>query len=537
MKRYVKRIFVLVLTLMTLVCMYSYQVSAVDGRISFSDQTVALGDTFTVTVSAAAASGIGAMDATLAYDTSLLEFVSGSGDGNATVSDKSGSIRLSFSSADCPDRVGFSLKFKSKAVGSAEVRAAHGEITSADEEVLRLGLGQSVVTIHPHGQTSSEARLHSLEVESGALSPSFNPDVYDYSVTVPSGAERLKVSLSTKSANARYSISGTKLSAGENTTTIVVTAEDGSTKTYTIHVTCPSGESKPEEQPKEMSEKQPEAPAEGDRIPVTVAGRTLYVGENLDGVAIPEGFEWTTVPYGNREVTAAVGQIKPLTLFWLVDEDGNNGAFYVQDALTGAFYPYVSLTTEQKVFTILPLADGVIPSAGYEESTVTIGEELYVCWRNSAAPESAFVLLYAMNGDGVTGFYRYDTEEGTMQRCAKDSIADTKYNAETFAQLKNDMKDKLSANESALQWSNLLVLLLIVVAALELIALLSQTISRKHRSTDSAHRCSSESSCAAHGPEAKSKPRVKAASKTEPEVEDDLEIILAEVALWENNDN
>ncbi len=371
MKRYIKRAFALVLTLVTLVSTFSFQAAAAGDRISFSDPSVTVGDTVTISVSATSDAGIVSMDATLSYDTSMLEFVSGSGDGS--VRGGSGSVELTFSSPDGPSRVSFSLKFKAKAAGTAVVDATYGEFTTVDEETLTPGLGKSTVTIASQGQASSEARLGSLKVGSGSLSPDFNPDIYEYSVSVPAGTETLRVSLSAMAGNARYSISDTKLKVGQNTTTITVTAEDGTTKTYTIQTTRPEDETKPEEKPG--------TPVENTRIPVTVDGATLYVAENLEGIEIPEGFELGTIQYGDREVPAAVGLVKPLTMLWLVDEANTTGAFYVLDAASGAFYPYVSLTTGQKMFTVMPLSEGVTVPTGFEESTVTIGEDVYACWK------------------------------------------------------------------------------------------------------------------------------------------------------------
>lgn len=469
MKRHFKRMFALVVTLVTMAALFGFQASAASGSISISEPSAMVGDTVTVAVNAASDSDIASFKAILRYDPSLLEYISGSGDGN--VNGGAGSIELTFYSASSTSEVRYSLNFKAKATGAANIDTMRGEIVNADEETFPPELGSGTVTIHSPRQASSEARLGTLKIGSATLTPAFSPDVYDYSATVPAGTEKLRVSLSLLDSKAKYSISDTRLSVGENTTVITVTAEDGTTETYTIYVTRPAGEEKPEEQGEV-----------GDtRISVTVEGRTLYVGENLEGIAIPEGFEQQTVQYGDREVPAAVGLVKPLTLFWLVDESGADGAFYVQDAENGAFYPYVNLTSGQKMFTILPLPNGVMPPAGYEESTISVGEEDYACWRNSDHPESEFVLIYAMNWDGDTGFYRYDTVEGTMQRCTENDGMDAMYSPEHFAQLEQEMKEKLDANESVLKQSNMLVLILIVVAAMELLIFIAVMAITKRR--------------------------------------------------------
>ncbi len=88
-----------------------------------------------------------------------------------------------------------------------------------------------------------------------------------------------------------------------------------------------------------------------------------------------------------------------------------------------------------------------------------------------------------MNWDGEVGFYRYDTVEGTMQRCVDgESMMSAQYNAETFAALEKETKEKLDASNAALKHSKLLVLILIVVAAVELLLFIAvYAVTRRRR--------------------------------------------------------
>lgn len=84
---------------------------------------------------------------------------------------------------------------------------------------------------------SNNASLTSLVVSQGELTPGFNADTLNYTVTVPDTLNTIKIT-ATPAAGASYSGSGNKtLAAGENKFEIIVIAEDGTTqRTYTLTV-------------------------------------------------------------------------------------------------------------------------------------------------------------------------------------------------------------------------------------------------------------------------------------------------------------
>lgn len=79
------------------------------------------------------------------------------------------------------------------------------------------------------------SRLASLKTLEGSLSPKFDPDTLEYSVTVNQNVENLNISAIPESKNAVVVGNGEQpLELGKNVIPIVVTAEDGSTTTYEI---------------------------------------------------------------------------------------------------------------------------------------------------------------------------------------------------------------------------------------------------------------------------------------------------------------
>lgn len=84
---------------------------------------------------------------------------------------------------------------------------------------------------------SSNAMLGGLTVDVEGLSPEFNKDTDNYTLQVGSDVEALQITATPEDEKATVQVQGNEnLQEGENTVTITVTAEDGTTKVYTITV-------------------------------------------------------------------------------------------------------------------------------------------------------------------------------------------------------------------------------------------------------------------------------------------------------------
>ena len=85
---------------------------------------------------------------------------------------------------------------------------------------------------------SSNSKLASLAITEGVITPEFNSDVTEYSISVPNEITVLNISATAEDSAAEVEIVGNEeLKAGENNIQIIVTAEDGSTTTYNILAT------------------------------------------------------------------------------------------------------------------------------------------------------------------------------------------------------------------------------------------------------------------------------------------------------------
>ncbi len=89
---------------------------------------------------------------------------------------------------------------------------------------------------------SSNADLSNISVDRGTLDPAFDPAVTDYTVEVESDVDSIVLNPAVADAKAESQITGrngaqlANLVEGDNSFDIKVTAEDGTVKTYTVHI-------------------------------------------------------------------------------------------------------------------------------------------------------------------------------------------------------------------------------------------------------------------------------------------------------------
>ena len=94
----------------------------------------------------------------------------------------------------------------------------------------------------PTGDGSPNNKLSGLGVDGFGLTPTFNKDTESYNLIVDTSVSSINVQAS--AADSRASVNGTgniSLGAGTTDVTVTVTAQNGTTRTYTIHVAKQSG--------------------------------------------------------------------------------------------------------------------------------------------------------------------------------------------------------------------------------------------------------------------------------------------------------
>ena len=116
------------------------------------------------------------------------------------------------------------------------------QATAADLE-QQTTLEDIVFTTTVHPSRSADASLSFLHVKGYTLSPEFSPSVRSYTITenIIYPSRDIHIDAIPNNPNAAVTVTGTPLKPGQNNVRILVTAENGSQRVYTISVYLEAG--------------------------------------------------------------------------------------------------------------------------------------------------------------------------------------------------------------------------------------------------------------------------------------------------------
>lgn len=244
------------------------------------------------------------------------------------------------------------------------------------------------------GKSGNNA-LSALTVSAGTLTPAFDPAVTEYTLSLPQGTEKLTLTATPSDSKATVQGDGeVALRGGENKVAVVVTAENGDTKTYTITAKV----------------------AQEPTLFFDYGGAKLGVVKDVEGVVPPTGFTAAEpISHGGDTLPIWVDASGKRTLVYLVDEQGAAG-FYLYDKTEGILSPYLPLTLggTTYIYTGIPADKAMVP--GLTAGTVEVLSRTISGWHYEDETLKDFVVLYLMDGEGQYGYYNYDTVQGTLQR-------------------------------------------------------------------------------------------------------------------------
>lgn len=278
------------------------------------------------------------------------------------------------------------------ASGSASVTIVAADKPD-DSEPSHGGSGSSSGT--GNGGSGSDSRsannaLASLTVSAGTLTPAFDPAVTEYTLSLPLQSDKLTVTAAASDSRATVRGDGEiALQSGENTLSVVVTAENGSVRTYTITAQV----------------------AQAPTVFLSYGSGKLGVVQDIDGVTPPTGFTVSSIPHNGETIPAwanAFGQ----TLLYLVDEDSHAG-FYLYSPDVGVLSPYLPLTGSY-AYVGVPADKQTVP--GLTFGSVTAFGQTLDGWAYQDASLPDYSVLYLMDAVGVCGYYTYDSQNDTLQR-------------------------------------------------------------------------------------------------------------------------
>ena len=300
--------------------------------ISFSQSTANVGDNVTVTVTGSGITGSVNLsvsgNATLSQNTVWVE--NGSASVNATING-TGDIRITATAASMADST-TAAEYTGSTGGTITVANTSSSGSSSSSSSSTESTPRATTTT---SQESSNANLSNLGIRPNDFS-GFRPGTTTYNVTVPADVESVEVYATAQDSGATISGTGSRtLQNGANALNVTVTAEDGTTKTYTINVTREGEETTDEE---DQAEENTETVNGLSNItignlelnpgfsPDTYEYTVDYIGEDtsLDIQTVATDPSYTVEVLGNEELKEGENTITIL----VTDEEGNNVATY-----------------------------------------------------------------------------------------------------------------------------------------------------------------------------------------------------------------
>ena len=451
--------------------------------LSVSSSSVAVGKTVKVTVSMPSG-----YFGTVVISSSDEGVLSNGGDGVTNIGDAAGYPTSQSFSFTAKGTGSCTIKAYCTVVGDAEGNDAGGVITGASTKVTVTSASSNNDSNsnkdnkdntgndsnsnkdneNKEEKKSSNASLGSLVISAGTLSPEFSAATKDYTATVDYSCSSLAVTANPADSKASVtSVTGNdSLEVGENTVSVVVTAEDGSTSTYNIVVTR-RAEDDPENADKQDNWKK-----------FNINGTEWNMVNDIPEDVVPEGFEHSKTVIDGLEYNTLHGTFGDITLVYLQSESGNG--LFVYDAAQNAAYEFVRINSESHfIVVLLPKVDDV--PEGYNEVSLSIeGKGVATAYQTKAEKTDDktkdFYLVYAINDNGESGWYTYDSVDGTYMR--------TELSTPTVAQEENDTTKSELVPGIANKYLVLAAILVLVIVILLLLLIVSAVKNRKYKAMD-----------------------------------------------------
>lgn len=455
--------------------------------LSVSSSSVAVGKTVKVTVSMPSG-----YFGTVVISSSDEGVLSNGGDGVVNIGDAAGYPTSQSFSFTAKAAGSCTIKAYCTVVGDAEGNDAGGTITGASTKVTVTSASSNNDSNsnkdnkdnsgsntgndnnankdneNKEEKKSSNASLGSLVISAGTLSPEFSAATKDYTATVDYSCSSLAVTANPADSKASVtSVTGNdSLEVGENTVSVVVTAEDGSTSTYNIVVTR-RAEDDPENADKLDNWKK-----------FDINGTEWTMVNDIPEDVVPEGFEHSKTVIDGLEYNTLHGTFGDITLVYLQSESGNG--LFVYDAAQNAAYEFVRINSESHfIVVLLPKVDDV--PEGYNEISLSIeGKGVATAYQTKVEKSDDqtkdFYLVYAMNDNGESGWYTYDSVDGTYMR--------TELGTPTVAQKENDTTKSELVPGIANKYLVLAAILVLIIFILLLLLIVSAVKNRRYKAVD-----------------------------------------------------
>lgn len=339
--------------------------------------------------------------------------------GKFTISSSNSSVVSVSNSNVWVDNNNQSVTLSTKNTGSATITITPADVTSYSGSTIT---GSKTITVTVKKKTTSNSGgssgnnnkkptpksansyLSSLTIDGYELDSAFDKESLEYSVTVKEGTEKIKINA--QLADSSASVSGTgelTVSEGLNTFNVVVTAENGSKRTYVLKVTV----------------------KEYEPINVTIGKEEYTVVRKRNNLpVISEYFIEKEITIGEDIVEGYYNEKLDYEVVGLKNSIGNI-TYYIYD--NGNYTPYNEQVFNGTVLRVLDkeIAEGYKKTSfSYNDTNITSYQEVKLdilkntyALDNNEISGNDFYLFYAINVEtGKEELYQYDALEKTVQR-------------------------------------------------------------------------------------------------------------------------
>lgn len=468
MLKKIRNVIALCVVFILCISMQTFNAKAEDASvvIALSSSSVSMGQSVSVTVTVSGSS-VSQYTIYVTYDSSVLQFQSASGAAQGNGS--GGTITL------CGGTGSTTLSFTAIGNGTSYISTSGSEVYDIDYNQLSISHAGASVTVATQEQTteapadepqadattesqtteattteerSSNCNLVSLQVTPGTLEPEFSYDVTEYTVNLEEDETSIVVSAEVEDSTASTNVTGAdELKPGSNTVKVIVTAENGAVKIYTINVIV------------------------GDETTIAsveIDGKRYTFLTDVLGVNVPEGYSSTTIQYKDWEVLAFQSPNKKIVLVCLQDGTANNN-WYMYKEETDEFIPYNEYSPNYNRYIIMRAPDTVSIPETYVETEVMINGKNIVAYKSEDISDENLYIVYAMNIDAEEGFYLYDASEGAFLRYS--GFADEEI--QDIATVTDSTPNQQDVTEDSNLSKKNMIYILIVIGALALILLIA----------------------------------------------------------------
>lgn len=424
MKKTYKKLFIF----LTLILIFPLHIFASSASINVASSVskIVVGKTFNVTIKISSSEVLGSWEWTIDYDKSKFKLQSG----QQTVADYGNGSKKSAS---------YTYSFKAIASGSGNITVkSYGGYTWSEN---KLNISKNTKTVKVITQSELESSysknndLSNLEITGYTLEPSFSKNTTEYKVTTEANTEEIEINAKTDDSKASINGDGKKsVTEGENKFEITVTAENGSTKTYTVIVNV----------------------TDPNPIEININDQKYVVVKRESNLEAPANYETKEIQINDTTVPALYNELNDITLVGLKDNEGNIN-LYIYDEKENKYTKYSEVILSSSKILPLNINETI---TGYKKDKVTINDIEYEALTNN----SDYVIIYARDLEtGKNDYYMYDTITKTAIRYDKTTIL--------------DFEKKLNKNKKII----MLLLIETLIMFIIVISLLISNLKRKNK--------------------------------------------------------